>query len=226
METDDTVAANLSTSRLLAAATTLISIWTIHFHFIDGKIIEDAGWNHLINTFYYSVITLTTRVISNLVLSSIHYFCSEHHILYFVHWAHRFGYGDICPSDDITHFGRLFVAILSFYWVGLFCGPIMDFAASWEDQIPGGVMTGMLYTFICNTAIHADWGYGVALRNLLFIHHWYYRRVWGFDTKNRSRNIGNYFIVSAFCSSWPFLGSGIVLCISPCIMNQLDVSDK
>ena len=226
METDETVATNISTSRLLAAVTTVIAIGTVGFNFIDGMIVEDAGGNHLIDAFYCSVITLTTWVIADLVLRSLHYYFSKHHILYFFHWAHSVGYGDICPSDDITHFVKPLFAILSFCGVGLFCGPIMDFAASWEDRIPGGVMTWMLCTCIWNIAIHADWGYVVVLRNLFFIHHCYYRRVWGFDPKNRSKKIGNCFIVSDFCSSWQFLGIGIVLCISLCIMNRLIVSDK
>ncbi|KAL7537575.1 hypothetical protein ACHAWF_005820 [Thalassiosira exigua] len=102
---------DLSSHRLLAVATGLLAVGTIGFHCIDGMIAKDAGGTHWINAFYCSAITLTTV-----------------------------GYGDICPSDDISHLGRVFIVALSFCGLGMFCGPIMDFSASWKERIPGGVL--------------------------------------------------------------------------------------
>ena len=50
------------------------------------------------------------------------------------------GYGDICPGN-ISWLGRTFIVFLSFLGLGMFCGPIMDLAASWKDRLPlGGTM--------------------------------------------------------------------------------------
>lgn len=100
----------LSTYRLLAVASSLVAIGTLGFHSIEGMIAEDAGGTHWINAFYCSAITLTTV-----------------------------GYGDICPSEEMTPIGRLFIVALSFCGLGMFCGPVMDFSASWKERIPGGV---------------------------------------------------------------------------------------
>ena len=45
------------------------------------------------------------------------------------------GYGDICPGD-IDEKGKVFLVLLSFAGLGFFCGPVMDFAASWKDSVP------------------------------------------------------------------------------------------
>jgi hypothetical protein len=50
------------------------------------------------------------------------------------------GYGDICPSDKLSHLGQIFIISLSFCGLGMFCGPIMDFSSSWKRMIPGGVI--------------------------------------------------------------------------------------
>jgi hypothetical protein len=50
------------------------------------------------------------------------------------------GYGDICPSNKLSHLGRVFIVSLSFCGLGMFCGPVMDFASSWTKRIPGGVL--------------------------------------------------------------------------------------
>ena len=34
--------------------------------------------------------------------------------------------------------GKLFLVILSFLGLGFFCGPVMDYAASWRESVPGG----------------------------------------------------------------------------------------
>mmetsp|Transcript_8271 Transcript_8271/g.13373 ORF Transcript_8271/g.13373 Transcript_8271/m.13373 type:complete len:160 (+) Transcript_8271:47-526(+) len=116
--------ADLSTSRLLAVATTLIVIGTIGFHSIKGMIDEDAGGNHLVNAFYCSAMTLTTV-----------------------------GYGDICPSDKMTHIGKLFIVALSFCGLGMFCGPVMDFSASWKERIPGGVVGPGIFALVFGTSL-------------------------------------------------------------------------
>mmetsp|Transcript_27431 Transcript_27431/g.54889 ORF Transcript_27431/g.54889 Transcript_27431/m.54889 type:complete len:207 (+) Transcript_27431:223-843(+) len=101
----------LSAARIIMVAYTLATIGTLGFHFIDGMIAEDAGGNPWINAFYCSVITLTTV-----------------------------GYGDICPSDKMSHAGRIFIIALSFCGLGMFCGPIMDLSSSWKERIPGGII--------------------------------------------------------------------------------------
>lgn len=116
--------AELSTFRLLAVASTLVVIGTIGFHNIEGMIADDAGGNHLVNAFYCSAITLTTV-----------------------------GYGDICPSDELTHLGKSFIVMLSFCGLGMFCGPIMDFSASWKDRIPGGVLGPGLFALAFGTSL-------------------------------------------------------------------------
>lgn len=97
--------------RLVILGGLLIAIGAIGFHELPGMISPDAEGNHLVNAVYCSVMTLTTV-----------------------------GYGDICPSEDMTHEGRLFIILISFFGLGIFCGPVMDFAASWPKLIPGGVI--------------------------------------------------------------------------------------
>mmetsp|Transcript_17637 Transcript_17637/g.51349 ORF Transcript_17637/g.51349 Transcript_17637/m.51349 type:complete len:202 (-) Transcript_17637:136-741(-) len=58
----------------------------------------------------------------------------------------RVGYGDICPSEDMAHEGRLFIILISFFGLGMFCGPVMDFAASWPKLVPGGVLGAAIPT--------------------------------------------------------------------------------
>lgn len=66
------------------------------------------------------------------------------------------GYGDICPGDDISHFGRLFIATLSFCGMGVFCGPIMDLAASWEGRIPGGALGPGCFALVLGSSLFAQ----------------------------------------------------------------------
>ena len=50
----------------------------------------------------------------------------------------RVGFGDICPGEtDLT--GRIFLTVLPILGLGFFCGPLLDLAGSWQNQIPGGV---------------------------------------------------------------------------------------
>jgi len=60
--------------------------------------------------------------------------------------TNRVGYGDICPSSDMTHIGRIFIVLLSFCGLGMFCGPVMDFASSWTQDVPGGAIGAALTT--------------------------------------------------------------------------------
>jgi hypothetical protein len=55
------------------------------------------------------------------------------------------GYGDICPAD-LSHSGRAFITILAFLGLGMFCGPVMDFASSWTNGVPGGALGAALTT--------------------------------------------------------------------------------
>jgi len=47
----------------------------------------------------------------------------------------RVGFGDICPGDDMTATGKIFLVLYSLSCVGAFCGPVMDLAASWKDEV-------------------------------------------------------------------------------------------
>jgi hypothetical protein len=56
------------------------------------------------------------------------------------------GYGDICPGADMDIIGRAFIVVLSFCGLGMFCGPVMDFASSWTQDVPGGAVGAALTT--------------------------------------------------------------------------------
>ena len=58
----------------------------------------------------------------------------------------RVGFGDICPGPDMDTIGRAFIVMLSFCGLGLFCGPVMDFASSWTQDVPGGAIGAALTT--------------------------------------------------------------------------------
>lgn len=36
-------------------------------------------------------------------------------------------------------YGKAFIVLTSFTGLGMFCGPIMDVAASWSANVPGGI---------------------------------------------------------------------------------------
>ncbi|CAB9510961.1 Ion channel [Seminavis robusta] len=96
----------VSTARVVALGVTLVCVGALGFHHIPGMIAEDAGGTKWVNAVYCSIMTLTTV-----------------------------GFGDICPGD-ISGAGRTFIVILSFSGLGMFCGPIMDLAASWKHNLP------------------------------------------------------------------------------------------
>ena len=59
---------------------------------------------------------------------------------------YRVGFGDICPGADMDIIGRAFIVVLSFCGLGMFCGPVMDFASSWTQDVPGGAIGAALTT--------------------------------------------------------------------------------
>ena len=90
---------------------------------------------------------------------TIHHFPHVLFIIgFFIYRAHvlcmySVGYGDICPSDKMTHIGKLFIVALSFCGLGMFCGPVMDFSASWKERIPGGVVGPGLFALVFGTSL-------------------------------------------------------------------------
>lgn len=55
--------AELSTSRLLTVAASLLVIGTLGFYHLDGMIVDDAEGDRWVNAFYCCVMTLTTWVL-------------------------------------------------------------------------------------------------------------------------------------------------------------------
>jgi Ion channel len=52
----------------------------------------------------------------------------------------RVGYGDICPGEEMSHVGKLFLVVFVFSGLGMFCGPITSLASMWKLHIPGGLI--------------------------------------------------------------------------------------
>mmetsp|Transcript_23343 Transcript_23343/g.57442 ORF Transcript_23343/g.57442 Transcript_23343/m.57442 type:complete len:174 (-) Transcript_23343:273-794(-) len=101
----------LSTDRVISLGAGLILFGMTGFYAIPGMIADGAGGSKLNNSFYCSVMSLTTV-----------------------------GFGDICPGEmDIV--GRIFLTILPLFGLGFFCGPIMDLASSWQTMVPGGAFS-------------------------------------------------------------------------------------
>ena len=65
---------------------------------------------------------------------------------YFTEAQYSVGFGDICPGADMDIIGRTFIVLLSFCGLGMFCGPVMDFASSWTQDVPGGAIGAALTT--------------------------------------------------------------------------------
>jgi hypothetical protein len=95
----------------------LIGIGTLGFHELPGMIEEDATGDFWVNSFYCSVMTLTT-----------------------------IGFGDICPSDKTTITGKAFIVFLAIAGLGMFTGPVMDLTSSWKNQVPGGFVGVIIVT--------------------------------------------------------------------------------
>jgi len=63
-------------------------------------------------------------------------------------------YKDICPyPPEMTSNGRVFLLLLSFGGLGMFCGPVMDLAAIWKDKIPGGLFVLMPMTLAAGIVV-------------------------------------------------------------------------
>ena len=101
---------SLDTTKMLGLGLGIVAVAAFGFRELPGMIADDAEGDKNINALYCATITLATV-----------------------------GYGDICPSNpDPT--GKAFVIALCFIGMGFFCGPVMDFAASWRNSVPGGVL--------------------------------------------------------------------------------------
>ena len=51
------------------------------------------------------------------------------------------GFGDICPGDFSNPLGNVFLLVLPIMGLGFFCGPILTMASSWQNRVPGGVLS-------------------------------------------------------------------------------------
>ncbi|KAI2495857.1 ion channel [Fragilaria crotonensis] len=95
----------------------LVFAASLGFYFIDDMIETNASGSKLVNAFYCAVITLTTV-----------------------------GYGDICPTKQAPLAGKLFIVLISFLGLGVFCGPLLAVTSSWRHTIPGGLFAVALWT--------------------------------------------------------------------------------
>ena len=117
--------------KTLGLGAALVFAGAIGFHELPGMISSEAGdisTNKWVDAFYCSTITLTTV-----------------------------GYGDICPTSSIDDTGRLFLIALSFLGLGFFCGPVMDYAASWRESVPGGTLGTVLSTIGLGVALFVSY---------------------------------------------------------------------
>eukprot|EP00542_Grammatophora_oceanica_P011081 CAMPEP_0194027002 /NCGR_PEP_ID=MMETSP0009_2-20130614/1236_1 /TAXON_ID=210454 /ORGANISM="Grammatophora oceanica, Strain CCMP 410" /LENGTH=210 /DNA_ID=CAMNT_0038665923 /DNA_START=156 /DNA_END=788 /DNA_ORIENTATION=- len=106
------MAKKLAARRVITLGAALVACGFLGFFFLHGMIEDGAPGHKAVNAFYCSVITLTTV-----------------------------GYGDVCPSGNMESAGKTFLVFFSFAGLGFFCGPIMDLAASWKNQVPGGIIS-------------------------------------------------------------------------------------
>ena len=65
----------------------------------------------------------------------------------------RIGFGDICPSKEIDMTGRIFLTIFPILGLGFFCGPILEIAAFWRSQVPGGPLSVAAFTLVVGIAL-------------------------------------------------------------------------
>lgn len=108
----------LVTTRVVLLGASLLLVGTLGFSFLDGMIVPEeevpgivSNRNHLVDSFYCAAITLTTV-----------------------------GFGDICPGKNTSIFGKMFLVFFTLSGLGFFCGPMMDLASSWRNQLPGGML--------------------------------------------------------------------------------------
>lgn len=85
-------------------------------------------------------------------------FCTS----YFTDCFCRIGFGDICPGEtDIV--GQIFLTLPPLFGLGFFCGPILELASSWQNQIPGGVLSvGSVTLAIGVSVLTALEGYSIS----------------------------------------------------------------
>lgn len=101
----------VSSSRVIMLGAAIVAVAAVGFYYIPGMIDSKATGSHIVNSVYCAVMTLTTV-----------------------------GFGDICPSNTLSIYGKAFIMIMSFTGLGMFCGPVMDLAAQWSKTVPGGIV--------------------------------------------------------------------------------------
>lgn len=113
-----TVNPGVNPDRVFLLGFTLLGIATTGFYTIDHMIDSNASGSKLVNAFYCAVATLTTV-----------------------------GYGDICPTSNISFVGKLFLMWISFMGLGMVCGPLVAVMSSWRHEVPGDWMVVTTMTF-------------------------------------------------------------------------------
>jgi hypothetical protein len=63
------------------------------------------------------------------------------------------GYGDICPSGDITWMEQSFLILMAFLGLGFLCGPWLTLVAQWRHLIPGGVWSVLITTLAMGVSV-------------------------------------------------------------------------
>jgi len=117
----------LSNERVTMLALCIVAIGAAGFYHLPGMIVEDAQGSRLVNSIYCSCITLTTV-----------------------------GFGDICPSKDLSASGKTFILLLSLFGLGFFLGPVMDLASSWKHRVPGGLFAVASITLVLGILLFSN----------------------------------------------------------------------
>lgn len=74
-------------------------------------------------------------------------------LLYLFVYYNSVGFGDICPSDNLSTVGRAFIVTMAFCGLGMFCGPVMELTSSWSTTVPGGMLALTTLTIALGVAI-------------------------------------------------------------------------